>query len=70
MRKTYELKLFDQSSILEHDNLQQENQLFRNAIDQWSNRYEELRIKLEQTTKYLSFNLINQIRTFSLQIIK
>jgi len=57
MRKTYELKLFDQSSILEHDNLQQENQLFRNAIDQWSNRYEELRLKLEQLTKYLLCSL-------------
>jgi benzoyl-CoA reductase/2-hydroxyglutaryl-CoA dehydratase subunit BcrC/BadD/HgdB len=59
MRKTYELKLFDQSSILEHDNLQQENQLFRNAIDQWSNRYEELRLKLEQLTKYSLFTLLN-----------
>jgi len=58
MRKTYELKLFDQSSILEHDNLQQENQLFRNAIDQWSNRYEELRLKLEQLTKYSLFTLL------------
>ncbi len=59
MRKTYELKLFDQSSILEHDNLQQENQLFRNAIDQWSNRYDELRLKLEQLTKYSLFTLLN-----------
>jgi hypothetical protein len=60
MKKTYENKFSDHSSTFEHDNLEQENQLFRNAIDQWSNRYEELRIKLEQTTKYLFFLLINQ----------
>jgi hypothetical protein len=45
-------KLSDQGLSFNHDNLQQENQLFRNAIDQWSSRYEELRIQLEQTTKY------------------
>ncbi|UJR13376.1 hypothetical protein I4U23_000393 [Adineta vaga] len=49
-----ELRLTDRSSVLEHDNLQQENQLFRNAIDQWSNRYEDLRIKLEQMAKLLT----------------
>jgi len=46
-------KLSDQGLSFDHDNLQQENQLFRNAIDQWSSRYQELRIKLEQMTKYL-----------------
>ena len=64
-------KSFENNSILDTDNLQQENLLFRNAIDQWSNRYEELRIKLEQTTKYLSlqFNSSNSKLLF-LQIIK
>ena len=51
MKKIYELQASGHSSILEHDNLQHENQLFRNAIDQWSSRYEELRLKLEQMTK-------------------
>ena len=46
-----EMKLNDRSSIVEYDTLQQQNQLFRNAIDQWSNRYEDLRVKLEQMTK-------------------
>ncbi|CAF4281220.1 unnamed protein product, partial [Adineta steineri] len=52
--KQDEKNLSDHSLVLEHDNLQQENQLFRNAIDQWSNRYEELRLKLEQMTKTLT----------------
>ncbi len=57
MKRTYAMKLSDQALSFDHDNLQQENQLFRNAIDQWSSRYEELRIKLEQMTKYLFFHL-------------
>ncbi len=56
MKKTYEMKFSNQNFSFDHENLQQENELFRNAIDQWSNRYEELRIKLEQTTKYGFFN--------------
>ncbi|CAF1031218.1 unnamed protein product [Rotaria sordida] len=54
MKKTYEMKLSDRSLILDHDNLQQKNDLFRNAIDQWSNRYEELKSKFEQMTKLLT----------------
>ncbi|CAF1177999.1 unnamed protein product [Adineta ricciae] len=49
-----EMKLNDRSSVVEYDTLQQQNQLFRNAIDQWSNRYEDLRVKLEQMTKLMN----------------
>ena len=52
MKKTYEMKLTEHGLSFDHDNLRQENQLFRNAIDQWSNRYEDLKFKLEQTMKY------------------
>ena len=38
--------------ILERDALHQENHLFKDAIDQWSKRYEEMRIENEQMTKY------------------
>ena len=38
----------------DHENLRQENDLLRNAIDQWSNRYQDLKLKLDQTTKYFS----------------
>lgn len=55
MKKTYAMKLSDQNSSFDHENLQQENQLLRNAIDQWANRYEDLKLKLEQMTKYLHF---------------
>ncbi len=64
MKKTYEMKFSNQNFSFDHENLQQENELFRNAIDQWSNRYEELRIKLEQTTKYGFFNWIISIRPY------
>ena len=33
------------------DRLQQENQLFQNAIDQWSQRYEEVRTEKEHLAK-------------------
>ncbi|CAF1156334.1 unnamed protein product [Adineta ricciae] len=49
-----EMKLNDRSSVVEYDTLQQQNELFRNAIDQWSNRYEDLRVKLEQMTKLMN----------------
>ncbi len=48
----YEKKLSDHGISFDHENLRQENELFRNANDQWSSRYEELKFKLEQTTKY------------------
>ncbi len=38
--------------ILERDSLQQENQLFKNAIDDWSKQYEEIRSLNEQLAKY------------------
>lgn len=37
---------------LERDSLYQENQLFKSAIDQWSQQYEQIRIQNEQLTKY------------------
>lgn len=37
--------------ILERDSLQQENQLFKNAIDDWSKQYEEIRLLNEQLAK-------------------
>ncbi len=53
----------------DHENLRQENELFRNAIDQWSNRYEELKLKLEQTTKYSSYSFFAFHQIISFQII-
>jgi hypothetical protein len=38
--------------ILERDSFQQENQLFKNAIDDWSKQYEEIRLLNEQLAKY------------------
>ena len=37
--------------ILERDALIQENQLFKNAIDQWSKQFEELRLINEELTR-------------------
>jgi hypothetical protein len=42
--------------ILERDSLQQENQLFKNAIDDWSKQYEEIRLLNEQLAKYYFLN--------------
>jgi hypothetical protein len=38
--------------VLERDCLLQENQLFKSAIDEWSKRFEEIRLENEQITKY------------------
>ena len=38
--------------VLERDSLLQENQLFKSAIDEWSKRFEEIRLENEQITKY------------------
>lgn len=38
--------------ILERDSLRQENELFKSAIDQWSTRFEEIRIENEHLAKY------------------
>ena len=37
---------------LERDALLHENQLFKNAIDEWSRRFEEVRLENEQMNKY------------------
>jgi hypothetical protein len=37
--------------FVDRDSLEQENHRFRDAIDQWSNRYEEIRIEKEQIAK-------------------
>lgn len=37
--------------ILERDSLRQENQLFKNAVDDWSKQYEEIRLLNEQLAK-------------------
>ncbi|CAF0852723.1 unnamed protein product [Rotaria sordida] len=39
--------------VLERDSLRQENQLFKNAIDEWSKRFEEIRLENEHITKIL-----------------
>lgn len=38
--------------ILERDALRQENQLFKTAIDEWSRRFEEIRLNNDDLTKY------------------
>ncbi len=43
--------------VLERDALREENQLFKNALDQWSTRYEEIRLENEQITQYIIFPL-------------
>lgn len=48
IKQAYQMKLYDNTSVANHDNLQQENQLLRNAIDQWSNRYDDLKSNNEQ----------------------
>ncbi|CAF4961097.1 unnamed protein product, partial [Rotaria sp. Silwood1] len=40
--------------VLERDSLLQENQLFKTAIDEWSKRFEEIRLENEQLTKKLN----------------
>ncbi|CAF0730098.1 unnamed protein product [Adineta steineri] len=40
--------------ILERDALLQENQLFKQAIDEWSRRFEETRLENEQIIKHLN----------------
>ena len=49
-------KISNQHSIdndlsLECDSLRQENQLFRNALDEWSKRFEQVRLENEQMIK-------------------
>ncbi len=51
---TMKSKCENHGITFDHENLRQENDLLRNAIDQWSNRYQELKLKLEETTKYIS----------------
>ncbi|CAF3971853.1 unnamed protein product [Rotaria magnacalcarata] len=46
MKITYPMNSSDQCSLVDHTNLQQENNFYRNAVEQWSNRYEELKSKL------------------------
>ncbi|CAM4895542.1 unnamed protein product [Rotaria socialis] len=54
MKIAYPMNLSDQCSLVDHTNLQQENNFYRNAIEQWSNRYEELKSKLDAMTILLS----------------
>jgi hypothetical protein len=44
--------------ILERDSLREENQIFKSALDQWSKRFEEIRIQNEQLTQYELFSSI------------
>ena len=37
---------------LERDSLRQEMELFKTALDEWSKRYEEIRLQNEQIAKY------------------
>ncbi|CAF0763475.1 unnamed protein product [Adineta ricciae] len=67
MKRSYEMKLTEiqdtqtvhnhtnNSNLeLERDALLQENQLFKNAIDEWSRRFEEIRLENEQMNKLSS----------------
>ena len=51
--------------VLERDSLMQENQLFKNAIDEWSKRFEDIRLENEQITK----SVHNFVFFFFLQMI-
>lgn len=52
---------------LERESLIQENQLFKSAIDQWSQQYEQIRVQNEQLTLYEKKKLSLEIhRTNSL----
>ena len=51
------MKYSEENCTFDYDNLQEQNQLFQKAIDQWSNRYEELKLKYEQMTMYSLFYL-------------
>ncbi|UJR33991.1 hypothetical protein I4U23_021406 [Adineta vaga] len=67
MKKAYEMKITqiqetktvhnntnDSNLVLERDALLQENQLFKNAIDEWSKRFEQIRLENEHLIKQLS----------------
>jgi len=52
---------------LERESLIQENQLFKSAIDQWSQQYEQIRVQNEQLTLYEKKNFLSKFieRTLS-----
>jgi len=73
IKKSYEMKIHEiqheQSTNnddlrLERESLIQENQLFKSAIDQWSQQYEQIRVQNEQLTLQSAEKdeLINQLK--------
>ncbi|CAF3988344.1 unnamed protein product [Rotaria sp. Silwood2] len=67
IKQAYEMKLTEMHNdqtvnhhninddlVLERDSLLQENHLFKNAIDEWSKRFEQIRLENEQLTKKLT----------------
>lgn len=49
---------------LERESLVQENQLFKSAVDQWSQQYEQIRIQNEQLILYENNFLSEYIELF------